>query len=99
MGKESLKMQTLSWCRKPTDLDGPVNCPAYSNAVPYRAVKGNLRKFRATSNTVQLVAPKQGAYENEGMRKENLKMKTLSWCRKRTDRDGPGNSSAFCKAV
>ena len=32
-GKENQKMQTLKWCRKPSDLDGPAKCSAYGNAV------------------------------------------------------------------
>ena len=35
-GKENQKMYTLSWCRKPTDLDGDAKCSAYCNTVKVR---------------------------------------------------------------
>ena len=44
MGKESLQMQTLSRCKKRTDLDGPA-----SYSVPSRAVYGREWKFCSCS--------------------------------------------------
>ena len=46
MGKESLKMETLSRCERRTDRDEPAN---YSvPTAPYKAVYGNLLNFGST---------------------------------------------------
>ena len=46
-----------------------------------------------------MVAPRQRAYKKEAIGMDSLKMQTLRWCNKRTDRDWPANYSVSIFAV
>ena len=59
-GMESLKMQTICWCKKPTDLDRPLTTT--NPSALYSAAKGNLRKFRGIYLGT-MIALMKGAYE------------------------------------
>ena len=51
MGMKSLKMQTLSRCKRLTKLYGTANISA--PASPYSAVNGNSRAFATNPSSVQ----------------------------------------------
>ena len=72
MGKESLKVLTLSRLKKRTDWDEPANYSVPSSAVLSREWKFVQIWSYLTPGT--MVALMQGTYEKESMGKESLQM-------------------------
>ena len=46
-----------------------------------------------------MFAPMQGAYEKEAKGMESLKIKTLRWCKRRTDEDRPASYFVCCNSA
>ena len=76
MGMQSLKMKTLSRCKRRTNLYGPANITGPCGAVWCRQWK--FAYIRDSSYLGTKVALMQGAYYQEDMGMQSLKMKTLS---------------------